>query len=370
MEFRIGVAAVFTAGLLAGCASDRSVTGPDREQAPTAVSALTATAVTHTAEGYAWADRPTAASYHPSASYAFNRSGGAITVTKPAGTTGRYAVRFAGLSALLGTTSTVKVTGYSTNNSYCQPTGPKLTSDVVNIRCFRGNTGAPADAYFTVLIRKPAPASTFTSALAFAYANQPTAGSYVPPASSSWNPAGAIKVSRSGTGSYSVLFKNIGPGFRSNGGHVQVVAVGTASQYCVVLGWGGSPDLSIDVKCFTKSGSPADTRFNVQFMGRSDHAGYTLADQPGSSSYTPTARFTSNPGGGAVQISRSAVGQYLVTFNGLGATLIDGGDVQVTGYGSNSQCKVEYWGGDTVSVRCFAPGGAFVDSFFDVLFMS
>jgi hypothetical protein len=345
MDFRIGAAVVLMAGLLAGCASDGSVTGPDREQAPTAVSALTATAATRTAEGYAWADRPTAASYHPSASYAFNRSGGAITVTKPAGTTGRYAVRFAGLSALLGTKSTVKVTGYSTNNSYCQPTVPKLTSDVVNVRCFRGNSGAAVDAYFTVLIRKPPPASTFTSPVAFAYANQPTASSYIPPASSSWNPAGGITVSRSGVGNYSVLFKNIGPGLRSNGGHVQVVAVGTGSQYCVVESWGGSPDLSIDVKCFTKSGSPADTKFNVQFLAVSSHAGYTWADQPGSNSYTPNAHYTSNGGGGAVQVSRSAVGRYLVTFNGLGATLLDGGDVQVTGYGGNSQCKVEYWGG-------------------------
>src|SRR3954453_21001546 len=98
MEFRIGVAAGLTAGLLAGCSSDRSVTGPDREPAPTAVSAATPIAETRTAEGYAWADRPSAASYHPSANYAFNRSGGAITVTKPAGTTGRYAVRFPGLS--------------------------------------------------------------------------------------------------------------------------------------------------------------------------------------------------------------------------------------------------------------------------------
>jgi hypothetical protein len=370
MELRIGVTAVLTAGLLAGCASDRWVTGPDRDQAPTGMPALTAIAVTHTAEGYAWADRPSAASYHPSANYAFNRSGGAITVTKPAGTIGRYAVRFAGLSALLGTKSTVKVTGYSTNNSYCQPTGPKLASDVVSIRCFRGNTGAPVDAYFTVLIRKPPPASTFTSPVAFAYANQPTAGSYVPPASSSWNPAGGIKVSRSGTGIYSVLFEKIGPGLRSNGGHVQVVAVGTGSQYCVVGGWGGSPDLSIDVRCFTKSGSPADTKFNVQFLSTSSHAGYAWADQPGSNSYTPNVRYTSNAGGGSVQISRSAVGRYLVTFNGLGAALLDGGDVQVTGYGSNSQCKVESWGTSTVNVRCFAPGGASVDSFFDVLFMS
>jgi hypothetical protein len=361
--------------LSTGCQSDKLLTDPDRERAPLDPATSTSEALlvptpTHTADGYAWADQPTNSSYHPSAGYAFNRSGKAITITKPAGTTGRYVVRFTGLSALLGTKSTLKVTGYNTNNSYCQPTGPKLTSDVVNVRCFRGNNGAPVDAYFTVLVRRPPPSTTLTSPLAFAYANQPTAGNYVPPASSSWNPAGGIRISRGGTGVYTVVFKGIGPGLRSNGGHVQVVAVGTGNQYCVVGGWSGSPDLSITVDCFAASGSPADTKFNVQFIGRTARAGYAWANEPSSPSYTPNPRYSSNNGGGAIQITRNSVGRYVVTFNGLGATLLDGGDVQVTAYGSNSQCKEEFWGPESVSVRCFAPGGALIDSYFDVLMMS
>jgi hypothetical protein len=66
---------------------------------------------THWADGYLWANNPTGASYAPSATYAFNRTGGAIQITKPSGTTGRYIARFNGLSNFLGNKSTVHVNG-------------------------------------------------------------------------------------------------------------------------------------------------------------------------------------------------------------------------------------------------------------------
>src|SRR5262245_30617439 len=62
------------------------------------------------ADGYAWSSNTTTPLYSPSPEHSYNRTGGAITIAKPAGTTGRYIVTFSGLSAWLGTKSTVHVT--------------------------------------------------------------------------------------------------------------------------------------------------------------------------------------------------------------------------------------------------------------------
>jgi hypothetical protein len=363
---------MLAAGLLAGCQSDQLMTDAEKtpdQAVPSAelrtrseLEGVRASAVTpYTFDGYAWANSPTSASYNPSASYSFNRSGGAITITKPAATTGRYKVRFAGLSALLGSKSTVKVTGYFPDNAYCKPASKKLAADTINVRCFNGNTGLPVNAYFTIVVTR-----NYVE-LAFAYANLPTSTNYAPPGNSSWNPAGAMRVFRFSTGEYQVRFSGLGSLLTSNGGHVQVVAIGTANQHCKVRSWGGSPDLSIYVGCMTRTGSPKDLKFNVLFLMPNNHLGYAWANSPTSASYTPSAFYRFNSGGGGVTITRSGTGKYTVSFSGLGADLLDGGDVQVTAYGSgNAQCKVESWGSQSVNVRCFASSGALVDSYYDV----
>src|SRR5919198_3780588 len=68
---------VLLAGLLAACESDRSVTGPERATAPSEATVngepegkIAPAAATHWADGYAWADQPTSASYNPSSFYA------------------------------------------------------------------------------------------------------------------------------------------------------------------------------------------------------------------------------------------------------------------------------------------------------------
>jgi hypothetical protein len=356
--------AVLTAGLLAGCGSDK-VTGPEGETAPSLKDARTAVPPEHWADGYVWANQPTSASYTPNTAYSFNRSGGSILITKPAGTTGQYTVRFNGLSPLLGAKSTVKVTGYgSTGNEYCKPSSPRLASNVVKIRCFRGNTGAPVNAYYTVLITKNYVEN------AFAHGNLPTENNYAPQANASWNPAGAVRVFKSGTGVYSVRFSGLGSRLTANGGHAQVVAVGTGSQHCKVSSWGGSPDLFVGVLCFTKAGTPVNVKFNLLFLMPHDHLGYAWANSPSSPSYTPSGFYSWNSGGGTVRITRSAPGKYQVTFNGLSADLFDGGDVQVTAYGGgNTQCKVEFWSSESVNVRCHRPSGL-VDSYFNILYGS
>src|SRR5919107_373322 len=146
------------------------------------------------ADGYLLANLPTTASYTPSRYSSFNGSGGPLTVTKVAGTTGRYVARFGGLSALLGTKNTVRVSGFGSEATYCKPVGARLVRDSVEVRCYRMGTGAAANAQFTLLVTRD------YADRAFAFAHQPTAASYSPAAAGSWNPAGTSTVTRLGAG--------------------------------------------------------------------------------------------------------------------------------------------------------------------------
>jgi hypothetical protein len=317
---------------------------------------------THWADGYVWANNPFAASYSPDPFYSFNRTGGAVRITKPAGTTGRYLVRFTGLSAFLGTRSTLHVTGYNADDTYCKPARAYLVNDTVGVRCFRVSTGAAVDAVFTMVVLRKA------TRLAFAHAHRPTATNYAPQAKGSWNPGGKIQVFRDAVGDYRLNFSGVRAALLSssgNGGHVQVSAVGTGKHYCKVFGWG--VDI-VAVRCYTQAGVLADTKFNVLILAPSDHLAYAFADQPGMASHTPDPLYSSNPTGGAIQITRVGIGVYAVSWTGIETALLDGGDVQVSTYTSdNAQCKVSHWGGASAFVRCFYPNGALVDARFTVL---
>jgi len=313
----------------------------------------------HWLDGYVWAHSPTSSSYTPSTFYSYNRIGGSIQITKPAATTGQYNVKLATLSTFLSK-STVHVTGYTGDNNYCKPATPTLAGSVLSVRCFDATTGLPANALYSVAVTR-----NYTDN-AFAYANQPTNPSYAPPANTSWNPQGAIQVSRSGVGFYLVKFTGLGTLANANGGHFQAVAVGTTASYCKVGGWGGSPDMSVSVLCFSGTGASADTAFNIFFVLPTTDVAYAWADQPTSASYTPSTFYSWNPTGGSISITRNGTGNYTAFWSGL--VLLDGGDVQVTSYGGgNAQCKVVGWGSNSANVRCFAPGGAPVDTYYTVL---
>ena len=319
---------------------------------------------THWADGYVWADNPTAAAYTPDPYYAFNRTGGAIRITKPAGTTGRYLVKFSGLSAFLGSKSTVHVTSYFTDGTYCKPVKGYLVADSLEVRCFRAATGAAVNTYFTVLVLRQA------GKLAFAHAHRPTEPSYTPQARGSWNPGGAIRVVRNNVGDYQVIFYNIRTLLAGSGnlGHVQVSAVGPGKHHCKVRTWNlgdESPNDGVNVLCHTQAGTRADTKFNVLFLAPSDRLAYVWANQPSAASYTPS---TVTSTGGATSIQRLGTGHYIVTWAGIASQLLDGGNVQVTAFGfDNPQCNVSGWGNFSATVRCFAPTGAPVDATYTVL---
>jgi hypothetical protein len=362
----VSILAVLALACEDSTAPDRPLTrleaGPERQDQAGLVDQ------THWADGYVWADDPTAASYTPDPFYSFNRTGGAIQITKPAGTTGSYLVKFAGLSAFLDNKSTLHVTGHGGFDSYCKPVSPYLVNDAVEVRCFRASTGAAVNEPFTVLVLRKA------SRLAFAHAHRPSGTNYSPRARGSWNSEGTIRVVRLGVGGYRVIFNGLGllASSTNNRGHVQVSAVGTENQYCKVESWTGTPNLAVDVRCFTRAGAPGDTKFNVLFLLPSDHLAYAFAQKPVADSYFPDPNISSNPVGGDISIARLGTGLYEVSWAGIESEIFEGGNPQVTATGtaSTAQCKVSEWGAASVLVRCFAPNGALIDTQYNVLFGS
>jgi hypothetical protein len=312
------------------------------------------------ADGYVFASNPTAAAYTPDPFYSFNRTGGAIRITKPAGTTGRYLVKFTGLSAFLGSKSTVQVTGFS-SNAYCKPSRAYLVNDLVEVHCFQPSSGAIVNARFTLLVLSK------RINLAFAHAHLPSGTNYTPKARGSWNPGGPIKVIRNGVGAYTVVFTGLGTlPLDGNKGHVQVSAVGSGSEHCGVESWalGGSVE-AVFVRCHTRAGARADAKFNVLFLAPSDRLAYAWASHPSDSSYTAPVEFSMF---GPTSIRRIGTGKYIVTWEQSASQLLQGGNVQVTTYHAEGEhCNVTEWGNTHAVVACFAPNGVPVDASYTVL---
>jgi hypothetical protein len=321
----------------------------------------------HWADGYLMADQPTAASYGPLGATSFNRSGGPMTITKPAATTGRYIVTFARLSSYLGPRSTVHVTAVGTQpgseTAYCKPVAATLAADKVEVRCFKAGTGAAVNTQFSVLVTRD------YSDMAFAYANQPAIASYTATAGS-WNPTGTTTVTRSGVGQYLVTFNGLAAELPYRvGGHVEVNAVGTGAAHCQVAAWGGTAGLAVRVGCFTAGGAPVDSKFTVLFLLPTDHLAYALADQLTLGRYTPNSSYSWNPVvATAVEVDNSATGMYSVSWRDVDPQIFGDGTAQVTAYGQKGeQCKAVSWNHSSVEIRCYTVKGVLTNSYFTVL---
>jgi hypothetical protein len=325
------------------------------------------------ADGYAWATDPISpGSYSPRPDAAFNRTGRSISITKPAGTTGRYIVTFAGLSGYLGSRSTVHVSADNNvaydlpNDTYCKPVTAYLVSDKIEVRCFRISTRTAANSTFRVLVTRS------YEDLAFAYAHQPTGTDYSPSAQGSWNPAGSSKVIRRGVGRYDVVFNNLGSELPGDvEGHVQVNAVGAGGAHCKVQTWNGSLNLTVGVLCFTAAGQPVDSKFTVLFVVPSEHLAYTWMSHPTASPYFHSRYYSSNPAAGEIFSSRPMDGWYYIVWQGVDAEILGLGNFQVTAFGSdNTQCKMGTPNGGTgkeAEVLCFSATGAPANTTFTVL---
>jgi hypothetical protein len=213
---------------------------------------------------YVWANKPTTASYVPSAAYQANSTGAVNRVTRSG--KGNYRVILPKLGAAAGH---VQVTAYGTGTQRCKTSGwgPSGTNQSIGVRCFTV-AGAPADTTFTLtyvrngnLLGQPVGTGPNGNPTAYAWASLPTTKSYTPAGAYRFGPAKAT-ITRVGTGDYKfktpVNFAN---------GNVQVTAYGSGSEHCKVAYWNNVD--GIRVKCYTAKGVPVNTLFDVAFTGRS-----------------------------------------------------------------------------------------------------
>jgi hypothetical protein len=107
---------------------------------------------------------------------------------------------------------------------------------------------------------------------------------------------------------------------------------------------------------------------NSFFLTGGPRWAYVWANQPTSSSYTPSTQYQRNSSGAKSTISRTGTGAYTVKFTNLSG---GNGIVNVTAYDSSTNmCKVSSWttngSNREAGVRCFTNTGAATDSMFTV----
>jgi hypothetical protein len=325
--------------------------------------------------GFVWAQNSTG-TFDADSGFSFNSVGGVNTITNTG--TGTYRVDFEGLGANVG--GNVQVTAYGSGSEYCNVGSwtSNLMTLQVNVSCF-DKSGSPVNTRFAAsyAFRTDKPGADG----GYAWADQESTASYTPFSAYQWNSTGTpITISRSGTGTYAVFL----PGQDFVGGTAEVTAYGT-NRHCKVSSWfpenGGQ---TVNVLCFTPSGSAADARFALSFSRGSPNAtfafAYAWSNDPTSSSFTADTTYQKGfifgvgadklPPAKPVTVSRSGTGVYGVTFPGMDS--VSGKtNVKVTAYGSDSaRCKVQSWGSNTANVRCFSSTGAAKDSRFDVTLSS
>ncbi|MGW7383385.1 hypothetical protein [Streptomyces sp. NPDC054794] len=213
-----------------------------------------------------------------------------------------------------------------------------------------------------------------TRGFAYVWANSPSAPlntPYTPSGYYSRNSTGAVNsVVRTGVGQYTVRLPRLG----TLGGTVHVTAYGATGHSCNVAYWTPTGDrLDVRVRCYTASGSRADTRFTASFVNTADlggRFGYLWANQPAAVSYTPSPTYQFNSAGSVNTITRSGVGQYTVRLPSIGSAA---GHVQVTAYGDVlARCKTVNWypsgTAQLVNVRCFTFGGSSRDTQFTLTY--
>jgi hypothetical protein len=98
----------------------------------------------------------------------------------------------------------------------------------------------------------------------FALGDQPANPLYAPNPATAYNSTGGpIRITRTGVGLYKVTFFGLGAAGAGHKSDVQVTAV-AGRITCNTGGWGGGPDLTVDVNCFyIPDGSLHDSKYTV-----------------------------------------------------------------------------------------------------------
>ncbi|MEO6084695.1 MAG: hypothetical protein ABIQ18_16460 [Umezawaea sp.] len=177
---------------------------------------------------------------------------------------------------------------------------------------------------------------------------------------------------REALGQYKVSFKQLGG---SAGGTVQVTATGQSDTWCKTADW--YPDSiyhHVLVRCFTPSGAPADSDFNVTFVNKGNIVG-DKNPTPGLTSaygWISSGASASAPDTWAYPLPTWTVATPTTGTRDLtpSVTLASGGEVQVTAYDTTTNsCVIAYWTGTTATVQCYTTAGAPVNGSFDISYL-
>jgi len=220
--------------------------------------------------------------------------------------------------------------------------------------------------------------------LAYALADQPSAtSSYAPDAATSFNSSGgAISVTRTGIGSYSVSFAGLG---RPAGGrdNVQVTGYSGGPVYCKAVSWDASgADLVVTVRCVRRDATLADSKFTILALGaRAFGAGTPLGFLLWNGDTIPTvsidtAATTYNSAGGLVGVGYVSTGNYATVFTGLGP--LSGGAAGPVGFivsGSGATARRCQMNGYDLAqsgtgIICRGAGGGLADAAFSLLWFT
>lgn len=367
------LATVSASGVVSAVAPGGPVTITATSEGKTATAAIT-TIVARAANrfAFAWANDPTGtAAYTPSTMYAFNATGGPISITRT--NSGRYAVTFGRLGKMTSTDlETIMVSAYGsslTTRCAVGNWGTVNTIDlVVNIACVDASS-AYVDSRFSILFVGN---GSLPGRSGFAWANSMTAASYTPSPLYAFSSSGqSPQITRNGTGDYTANL-NLSRQSTDLPENYFVTAYGDPTKMCKVSNWGGA----VRVLCFTNAGTAADAMYDVLLVERGREGkrlGFAWADQPSAASYSPNAGWARNSTGGAITINRVSAGTYDVTFAGLAKSGNNPENVQVTSYaGGYTYCSIVNWNNSsasdlTIRVVCSNATGAATDSYYQIL---
>lgn len=322
---------------------------------------------------YALADQPSVAGpYAPAAATRLNSGGGPITVTRDS--SGWYNVRFAGLGRRAGQRDNVQVTAYGAPPGiHC-----KLLSWVtvgadmiVPVHC-HDPSGAAIDARYTILL-SGARAYDLTTPFAFAERLPQTQNVVLDTSATAFNSvSGHVQFGRTGVGSYNFAF--LGFSEFTGPASFHTTSINQSADHCRTANYtlnGGYVAF-----CHQPDGTQADGRVTVMMLtrGRAGHR-YAYASTVNLSAAAPTIdpALTFNSSGGAITSQRLGVGQWRVTFAGLGRPA-GASDIAIASALKETDhlCSVVSWGNAgvadlTVTVQCFTPAGTPTDARFSLL---
>lgn len=335
-----------------------------------------ATSQAQSAQSVAYALVPTApTSSTPSplpAAQHYNGTNAAATVQRLG--VGSYALTFPGLDwtpggAAQGSGGHFQISPVSAGTevplcvaSWDSSSAPART--LVEIRCTALATGAPMDSGFSVLGWRRIPNTGYVWTSEISPPVVAPSYSYV---ASGTTPT----VTRSSTGVYTARFPGLLPDGSTDLGYPMVSSY-DPNKSCRVVGWDGTTNPSMNIRCDARDGTPTDTRVLAAFLRRSflsPGEAYAWAEWPTAPRpYTPTPVYMHSLAGD-ITIQRLDTGRYTVILangsssNGhLGAV-----HVNVRGF-YDAVCyptgMFTTSGPLAISVRCVTYTGAPVDAQF------